>query len=109
MDAIQRKLRLVSIKLKHDDYDIRHAVLDIIPDFEPVAASRRQFPSRIQTELQSIAAELNELKPAFPSKPKTSVLFDRAGLGQIGIKRARDVAQRIVAIAKIAVPEPDDE
>lgn len=108
MDAIQRKLRLVSIKLKHDDYDIRHAILDIIPDFETVAASSRQFPSRIQTELQSIAAELKELKPAFPSQAKTSVLFDREGLGQIGFKRARDVAQRIVSIAKQAVPEPDE-
>ncbi len=108
MDAIQRKLRLVSIKLKEDDYDIRHAVLDIIAEFEDVAAASPRFPQRLQSEVKSIAAELDDLKPAFPSHPKTSVLFDRAGLGQAGFKRARDVAQRIVALAKIVVPGDDD-
>lgn len=103
-DPISQKLELVAWKLRTDDYDIRHALLDILNDFEVVARDASRFPPNIATELRSIAVELVELKPAFPSHLKTSSLFSREGMGQKGFKRARDLAQRIIAIAKIAVP-----
>ncbi|MDA1015051.1 MAG: hypothetical protein O3A00_11450 [Planctomycetota bacterium] len=107
-DPVLQKLELVAWKLRTDKYDIRHAVLDILDDFEVVARGAGQFPPHVATELNSIASELVGLKPAFPSHRKTSPLFSREGMGQKGFKLARDVSQRIIAVAKIALPKVDD-
>ncbi len=90
------KLRLIASKLEADDYDVRHQLLDVADDFVRTAAECGKLPSALRTELDEILAEIDAIRPQYPSHRETSLLFDRAGLGQEGRRRAWILGQRIV-------------
>ena len=105
MDAPLR-LQLIARKLSGADQDIRHALLDVSADFLAVAANLEDFPALLHDEVQSLAAEVLRVQPRFPSHRETSVLFDREGLGMVGKQTARELAQRIRGVQRLATPLP---
>ena len=90
------KLRLIASKLEADDYDVRHQLLDLADDFVRAAAECGKLPNALRTELDEILAEIDAIRPQYPSHRETSPFFDRVGLGQEGRRRARSLSQRIV-------------
>ena len=67
-----------------------------VDEFVRVATNCGTLPDVLQTELSEIFAEIDAIRPQYPSHRETSPLFDRAGLGQEGHRRAQVLSQRIV-------------
>lgn len=98
----QNSLSTLVSQFQLANYDARHLLLDRsdqilkLPDQAPAS-----LPERLKSELESICTEVNSVQPAFRSHPKTSPLFDRQGMGQPGVQKAKTLLTRIVALSKI--------
>ncbi|MBM79965.1 MAG: hypothetical protein CMJ78_05150 [Planctomycetaceae bacterium] len=100
-DDQQALLRRVVWKLTDDGNDVRHALLDATDDFMALTAIPSAFPMSAQTEMIELRRELKSVQPLYTSHRSTSPLFDREGLGQPARLRARELAQRILALCKL--------
>jgi len=97
MDAAERLSRIAR---RLSDYpDRRQAIVDVADEFLAVASSPG-IPAELKAEVAELAREIEEVKPQFPSHPRTSVLCDTAGLGKPGKDRAARLALRIEALAR---------
>ena len=85
----KRKLKLICL---------RHAVLDISEDFLELCSQWDEMPEYLKGETREIQEELKLVQPRFHSHRKTSPLFDREGMGQKGLQKAKDLARRIIAV-----------
>lgn len=90
----------LAVRVRDPAYDPRHAVLDVAPEFLPLQDAADELPPHLAVELRDLAAEIRSVQPAYPSRRNTSPLFDRAGLGRIGVERAERLVRRIVALAR---------
>lgn len=95
---LKRQFRLIAQKLVGEQTDLRHSILDICPEFRQATADLSSFPDFLKKEVQQIRSELEQVQPVFPSHRKTSPLFDREGMGQKGLKKANDLAGRIISV-----------
>jgi len=98
-------LKSVALRLKSDDDDLRHTVLEISDVFLAIARDVKQFPEPLRDELAAVVEELKSVQPIFKSQRKTSVLFDRAGLGKAGRDQAANLARRMISLAEITLLE----
>lgn len=80
-------------------YDPRHAILDISGELQAVDAGE-DWPSELKAEFAELVREIEAVQPVFPSQRRTSVLFDRAGMGQPGLQRARQLVRRLVLLSR---------
>ena len=92
-------LTRIAIRLRDPAYDSRHAVLDVANDLLALEDSTESLPAPLREEFREILREVREVRPRFPSRRNTSVLFDRAGLGRIGRERADRLVRRQIALA----------
>ncbi len=105
----REQLSRIAGRLKIDTDDPRHTVLDISDDFAAVASDRNDFPPALREEVGQILEELEQIQPQFKSHRKTSIFFDREGLGRPGKKRAGDLALRIIAVHRAIANMPPGE
>lgn len=84
------------------DYDARHLLLDLSEKILELADQTPPLlPVNLKAEWNSICGEIKEVQPAFKSHRKTSILFDRQGMGQPGRQTAIALITRIVALSKL--------
>lgn len=109
MDERRRWQRIVRI-LKTADSDVRHLVLDVLPDFMDLTLAPNTLPREIRAEVVEVRTSLDEVRPMFPSHRNTSSLFDREGMGRAGREKGLRLAARIrgVAAAVLATFPPDE-
>ncbi|QDT64915.1 hypothetical protein [Calycomorphotria hydatis] len=82
------------------DYeDARQAVVNLREDCIRCLGDLNP-PARFQSEIGSLLKELDEVKPSFPSQPRSSILYDREGLGKVGRDRAKRIVTRIEALSR---------
>ena len=98
-----QQLARIADRLRTDTVDLRHTLLDVSEDFLAAAAEPDRFPVHLRDEVRAIRDALQPLQPQFPSHRKTSVLFDREGLGQKGRQRAAALSLRITAVCDVVV------
>ncbi|MGH7201413.1 MAG: hypothetical protein ACREJB_12460 [Planctomycetaceae bacterium] len=91
------RLRLLARKLPGDD--ARHALLDVYADFLEITARPESFPPSLQDEVRELRSECARIRPRFPSHSQTSILFDREGVRQKGLRQAQSLARRIIALS----------
>src|SRR5262245_61167805 len=97
---LRKTLKRLAARLANDDEDLRHTLLDVNDELLQALADESQFPERLRAEVRELRAEAESVQPQFRSHRNTSALFDREGLGQAGRTRARNLAQRVIAVAK---------
>jgi len=97
MDAAERLSRISKRISAYQDR--RQALVDVVDEFLAFASSPG-IPADLKPEVASLAREMEEVKPQFPSHSRTSVLYDTAGLGKPGKDRAARLALRIEALAR---------
>ena len=93
-DCLQRIARQLS-----DYEDARQAVVNLWEDCIR-CLNELNPPVRFQAEIRSLMTELDEVKPSFPSQPRSSILYDREGLGKVGKDRATRIVTRITALSR---------
>ncbi|QDV17093.1 hypothetical protein Pan153_17270 [Gimesia panareensis] len=102
LPEFQNSLSTLVMQLQLANYDARHLLLDrsdqILQLADQIPAS---LPERLRSEWLSICDEVKSVQPTFKSQPKTSSLFDRQGMGQPGVQKAKTLITRIVALSKI--------
>ncbi|CAE7210230.1 unnamed protein product [Symbiodinium microadriaticum] len=100
---------LVAVRMKFScsnadcvsNYDARHLLLDRSDQILELAEQTPAgLPERLLTEWQSICAEVKSVQPEYKSHHKTSILFDRQGMGQPGVQKAKTLITRIVALTR---------
>lgn len=101
-EEFQQALTNLISQFQAADYDARHLLLDLsekILELENQAPPL--LPDNLKAEWSSICKEIAEVQPAFKSHRKTSILFDRQGMGQPGRQTAIALITRIIAISKL--------
>ena len=93
-------LKRVAWKLTDEGNDVRHALLDATEDLRQLFADASMFPRMSQREIPSIRDEIEAIQPQYVSHRSTSPLFDREGLGQPALKRARALANQIIGVLR---------
>ncbi len=96
-------------RLKTDRDDLRHTVLEMSAPFlaaveDAIKDQGSKLNAGLKREIDEIAAEVKAVQPQFPSHRKTSVLFDREGMGIPGHNRAKKLAMRMIAVLKALMP-----
>lgn len=101
LEEFQNSLTTLVMQFQAGNYDARHLLLDRSDQILKLAVHTPvELPEHLKTEWQSICAEVKEIQPTFKSHHKTSILFDRQGMGQPGVQRAKTLITRIVALTK---------
>lgn len=105
----RNECQMILTRLKTDRDDIRHTVLEMSARFLAVMdEATKERGNKINTglinEIDEIVAEVKAVQPQFPSHRKTSVLFDREGMGIPGQNRAKKLAMRMISILKTLTP-----
>lgn len=103
-----KQLRVAAARLANDDRDLRHALLDVGDELLQAFADESVYPERLRAEVRELRREVDAIQPRFRSHRGTSALFDREGLGEPAKKRARHLALRVIAVAKVMLPESGD-
>lgn len=102
IQEFQQALSQIVTQFQKADYDARHLLLDLS---EKIMALSRQIPASVpahlKSEWESICSDVNAVQPAFKSHRKTSILFDRQGMGLPGVQTAKALITRIVALSKL--------
>lgn len=101
-EEFQQGLENLVRQFQAAEYDARHLLLDLsekILELEDQCPP--QMPANLKTEWNSICQEIAEVQPAFKSHRKTSILFDRQGMGQPGRQTAIALITRFVALSKL--------
>lgn len=102
LPEFQNSLTTLVRQFQVADYDARHLLLDRSEQILKLTSQApATLPERLKSELKAICTEVDSLQPTFRSHPKTSPLFDRQGMGQPGIQKAKTLITRIVALSKI--------
>lgn len=97
---LHQELKVIAGRLSNDADDTRHTLLDVSARFLDATFNKARIPEPLRDEVAELRRELDEIQPRFPSHRNTSVLFDREALGAAGRKRAKEIALRIVSVAK---------
>lgn len=102
IEEFQQALSNIVRQFQTADYDARHQLLDLSDKITGLVDEVPELvPDHLRSEWESICAEVNELQPTFKSQRKTSILFDRQGMGQPGVQRAKALITRIVALSQL--------
>lgn len=97
----QQALSNIVSQFQKADYDARHLLLDLTDKIMKIGDQiPDSVPKHLSSEWESICAEVDEVQPIFKSQRKTSILFDRQGMGQPGVQRAKNLITRIVALSQ---------
>ena len=102
-EALERLAR----RAADPQYDARHAILDISDELRALRAEAA-WPPELQAEFRALVREIESVQPVFPSQRRTSVLFDRAGMGQPGLERAQRLVRRLVSLSR-SVPRDGED
>ena len=101
IEEFQLALSNIVRQFQAADYDARHMLLDFSEKILELADRVPQLlPDPLKSEWKSICTEVDEVQPAFKSHRKTSVLFDRAGMGQPGRQKAIALITRMTALSR---------
>jgi len=101
IEEFQLALSNIVSQFQAADYDARHLLLDLSEKIQELADRIPQsLPDHLKSEWKAICTEVSEVQPAFKSHRKTSILFDRAGMGQPGRQRAIALITRIAALSR---------
>ncbi|MCB1148456.1 MAG: hypothetical protein KDK38_16755 [Leptospiraceae bacterium] len=102
IEEFQQSLTNIIRQFQAADYDARHLLLDLSEKILDLAGQTPSLlPANLKTEWKSICEEISAVQPAFKSHRKSSILFDRQGMGQPGRQRAIALITRIVALSKL--------
>jgi hypothetical protein len=97
---LRKSLQRIAARLANDNEDLRHTVLDVSDELLLALRDEGVYPARLRAEVRELRDEAMAVQPQYRSHRSTSALFDREGLGQSGRDRARNLAQRVIAVAK---------
>ncbi|WP_339732021.1 hypothetical protein [uncultured Gimesia sp.] len=101
-EEFQQALTNLVRQFQEANYDARHLLLDLSEKIlELTDQTPSSLPANLKAEWNSICEEIAEVQPAFISHRKTSILFDRQGMGQPGRQTAIVLITRIVALSKL--------
>lgn len=102
LEEFQQALTNLVQQFQAADYDARHLLLDLSEKLLDLDAKLpASLPANLKTEWRSICDDVTEVQPAFKSHRKTSILFDRQGMGQPGRQRAIALITRFVSLSKL--------
>ncbi len=101
IEEFQQALSNIVSQFQAADYDARHLLLDLSEKILELAEGVTRFlPEPLKSEWKSICTEVDEVQPSFKSHRKTSILFDRAGMGLPGRNRAIALITRMAALSR---------
>lgn len=101
LPEFQNSLSTLVMQFQVSNYDARHLLLDRSDQILDLAdQTPAGLPERLLTEWESICAEVKSVQPEYKSHHKTSILFDRQGMGQPGVQKAKTLITRIVALTR---------
>ena len=102
IQEFQQALSQIVTQFQKADYDARHLLLDLSEKILDLSGQiPASVPAHLKSEWEPICSDVNALQPAFKSHRKTSILFDRQGMGLPGVQTAKALITRIVALSKL--------
>ncbi|MCA9005151.1 MAG: hypothetical protein KDA70_07730 [Planctomycetaceae bacterium] len=102
IEEFQQELSQIVTQFQRADYDARHLLLDLSEKIQKLEEQiPESVPANLKSEWKSICSEVDAVQPAFKSHRKTSILFDRQGMGLPGVQTAKALITRIVALSKL--------
>lgn len=102
IEEFQQALSNIVTQFKRADYDARHLLLDLSDQIlELGKQTPQQLPDNLKSEWTAICSEIDQVQPTFKSHRKTSILFDRQGMGQPGRQTAVTLITRLVAVSQL--------
>ncbi|EDL57098.1 hypothetical protein [Gimesia maris] len=102
IEEFQQALSQIVAQFQNANYDARHLLLDLSEKIQELSEQIPEtVPAHLRSEWKSICNDVDAVQPAFKSHRKTSILFDRQGMGLPGVQTAKALITRIVALSKL--------